>query len=71
MNTGLQDAHNIAWKIAMVVKGKAPNSLLATYESGMSDTSFIKYLEAMYTLCLHSTYIIYTSIILLLINVLL
>ena len=49
MNTGLQDAHNIAWKIAMVVKGKAPNSLLATYESGMSDTSFIKYLEAMYT----------------------
>ena len=35
MNTGLQDAHNIAWKIAMVVKRKAPNSLLATYESGM------------------------------------
>lgn len=37
MNTGLQDAHNIAWKIAMVVKGKAPSSLLATYESGMTE----------------------------------
>lgn len=37
MNTGLQDAHNIAWKIAMVAEGKAPKSLLTTYESGMAE----------------------------------
>ena len=34
MNTGLQDAHNIAWKLAMVISGKADKSLLSTYQSG-------------------------------------
>ena len=34
MNTGLQDAHNIAWKLAMVIKGHADKKLLSTYESG-------------------------------------
>ena len=32
-NTGIQDAHNLAWKLAMVLKGKAGPELLATYES--------------------------------------
>jgi hypothetical protein len=32
MNTGLQDAYNLAWKIAMVVKGVGSNKLLDTYE---------------------------------------
>ena len=32
MNTGVQDAHNIAWKIAGVVAGWADESLLDTYE---------------------------------------
>ncbi|KAJ1396997.1 hypothetical protein SESBI_32170 [Sesbania bispinosa] len=32
MNTGIQDAHNLAWKIASVIKGTAPSSLLNTYE---------------------------------------
>ncbi|KAK1575307.1 hypothetical protein Q3G72_004358 [Acer saccharum] len=32
MNTGIQDAHNLAWKIASVVKGLAPSSILHTYE---------------------------------------
>ncbi|XP_028772198.1 uncharacterized protein LOC114729368 isoform X2 [Neltuma alba] len=32
MNTGIQDAHNLAWKIAAVMKGIAPSSLLNTYE---------------------------------------
>ncbi len=31
-NTGVQDAHNIAWKLAMVLKGKAGPDLLSTYE---------------------------------------
>ncbi|KAJ7945518.1 FAD/NAD(P)-binding oxidoreductase family protein [Quillaja saponaria] len=32
MNTGVQDAHNLAWKIASVVKGIAPSSILNAYE---------------------------------------
>jgi 2-polyprenyl-6-methoxyphenol hydroxylase-like FAD-dependent oxidoreductase len=31
-NTGVQDAHNIAWKLAMVLKGQAGADLLGTYE---------------------------------------
>jgi 2-polyprenyl-6-methoxyphenol hydroxylase-like FAD-dependent oxidoreductase len=34
MNTGLQDAHNIAWKIAMVLSKRADKALLSTYEEG-------------------------------------
>ncbi|CAN1295272.1 Putative polyketide hydroxylase [Linum perenne] len=33
MNTGIQDAHNLAWKIAAVVKGISPSPLLRTYET--------------------------------------
>jgi 2-polyprenyl-6-methoxyphenol hydroxylase-like FAD-dependent oxidoreductase len=33
MNTGLQDAYNLAWKLALVVKGEADERLLDTYES--------------------------------------
>ena len=32
MNTGIGDSVNLAWKIASVLKGSAPESLLATYE---------------------------------------
>ncbi|MCH5688846.1 FAD-dependent monooxygenase [Niabella sp. W65] len=31
MNTGLQDAYNLAWKLSLVIKGKAKASLLDTY----------------------------------------
>jgi len=31
-NCGIHDAHNLAWKLAMVVKGQASEKLLATYE---------------------------------------
>jgi hypothetical protein len=31
MNTGLQDAHNLAWKLALVISGKADETLLDTY----------------------------------------
>lgn len=31
-NTGIHDAHNLAWKLAMVVKGQAGSDLLGTYE---------------------------------------
>ena len=32
MNTGLQDAYNLAWKLALVVKGRAAPALLDSYE---------------------------------------
>lgn len=31
-NTGVQDAHNLAWKLALVLSGKAGPELLQTYE---------------------------------------
>lgn len=31
MNTGIQDGYNLAWKIALVLQGKAEESLLETY----------------------------------------
>ena len=32
MNTGLQDAYNLAWKLALVIKGRADAALLDSYE---------------------------------------
>jgi 2-polyprenyl-6-methoxyphenol hydroxylase-like FAD-dependent oxidoreductase len=32
MNTGLQDAANLSWKLAAVVRGQSPQSLLDTYQ---------------------------------------
>ena len=32
-NTGIHDGHNLAWKLAMVLKGVAGPALLSTYES--------------------------------------
>ena len=32
-NTGIHDAHNLAWKLALVLKGVADPKLLATYET--------------------------------------
>ena len=33
MNTGLQDAYNLAWKLALVVSGRADPALLDSYET--------------------------------------
>jgi 2-polyprenyl-6-methoxyphenol hydroxylase-like FAD-dependent oxidoreductase len=33
MNTGMQDAHNLAWKLALVCRGKAAPSLLDSYDA--------------------------------------
>ena len=32
MNTGIQDVHNVCWKLALVLQGRAAESLLASYE---------------------------------------
>jgi 2-polyprenyl-6-methoxyphenol hydroxylase-like FAD-dependent oxidoreductase len=36
MNTGIQDAYNLAWKLALVVKGLAGERLLETYDEERS-----------------------------------
>jgi len=33
MNTGIQDAYNLAWKLALVLEGTAPETLLDSYEA--------------------------------------
>src|SRR5919206_748465 len=33
MNTGIQDAANLAWKLALVLRGRAPAELLETYNA--------------------------------------
>jgi 2,4-dichlorophenol 6-monooxygenase len=33
LNTGIQDAHNLAWKLAAVLSGRADESLVDTYET--------------------------------------
>lgn len=33
MNTGIQDAYNLAWKLALVVQQRAPESLVDTYDA--------------------------------------
>ncbi|MDB5618174.1 FAD-dependent monooxygenase [Tardiphaga sp.] len=33
MNTGIADVHNLAWKLALVLRGLAPRALLDTYNS--------------------------------------
>ena len=33
LNTGIQDAHNLAWKLALVTRGQAGSALLDSYES--------------------------------------
>lgn len=33
MNTGLQDAYNLAWKLALVIEGRAGEALLDSYEA--------------------------------------
>ena len=32
MNTGIQDVYNLAWKLALVIKGRAAAKLLETYD---------------------------------------
>jgi hypothetical protein len=32
-NTGIQDAHNLAWKLAVILRGRASSSLAATYQT--------------------------------------
>ncbi len=53
-NTGIQDAHNLAWKLALVLKGHADPALLASYDAERRpiarltvDQAFKMYVERM------------------------
>jgi 3-(3-hydroxy-phenyl)propionate hydroxylase len=37
MNSGIRDAHNLAWKLAAVTRGKLGPHLLETYEQERKD----------------------------------
>jgi 3-(3-hydroxy-phenyl)propionate hydroxylase len=37
MNSGIRDATNLAWKLALVLAGKAPDTLLASYDAERRD----------------------------------
>jgi 2-polyprenyl-6-methoxyphenol hydroxylase-like FAD-dependent oxidoreductase len=52
MNTGLQDAHNLGWKFAYVVKGIAKHELLNTYNEERLPfaQSLIKYTDKGFTI---------------------
>ncbi|HRK19084.1 MAG TPA: FAD-dependent oxidoreductase [Hyphomicrobiaceae bacterium] len=38
-NSGIQDAENLAWKLALVTRGDAPASLLGTYDTERSEAA--------------------------------
>ncbi len=52
MNTGIQDGYNLAWKIAMVLKGKSNEKLLETYNEERLENaeSLLKTTDRMFNL---------------------
>jgi 2-polyprenyl-6-methoxyphenol hydroxylase-like FAD-dependent oxidoreductase len=53
MNMGMQDAFNLGWKLAAVVRGDAPEGLLDTYqdERHAADADVLKLVRAQSVLC--------------------
>jgi 2-polyprenyl-6-methoxyphenol hydroxylase-like FAD-dependent oxidoreductase len=45
MNTGIQDAHNIAWKLALVTSGLAKPELLRSYDTGQLSRKSLYFLS--------------------------
>ncbi len=45
-NSGIQDAENLAWKLAMVLKGAAAPSLIATYDTERSEAADVNILNS-------------------------
>jgi 2-polyprenyl-6-methoxyphenol hydroxylase-like FAD-dependent oxidoreductase len=52
MNTGIQDAWNLAWKLALVVRGQAPEALLDTYHAERHPVgqTLLRFTDRMFTL---------------------
>jgi 2-polyprenyl-6-methoxyphenol hydroxylase-like FAD-dependent oxidoreductase len=53
MNMGMQDAFNLGWKLAAVMRGEAPEDLLDTYhdERHNADADILKVIRAQSVLC--------------------
>ncbi|MFF3575099.1 FAD-dependent monooxygenase [Nocardia jiangxiensis] len=53
MNMGIQDAFNLGWKLAAVLRGEAPDALLDTYhdERHAADADTLKIIRAQSILC--------------------
>ncbi|OHU32922.1 FAD-dependent monooxygenase [Mycobacteroides chelonae] len=53
MNMGIQDAFNLGWKLAAVLRGEAPDSLLDTYhgERHAADADILKVIRAQSVIC--------------------
>ncbi len=51
MNTGLQDAHNLAWKLALFIRGKASENLMDSYQDERRPLalSIIRYTDYAYS----------------------
>lgn len=60
MNTGLQDAHNLAWKLALFLRGKASVNLLDTYEQErrLLALHIIRYTDWAYSLLTTNSFLI-------------
>ncbi len=48
MNSGVQDANNLAWKLALVLRGVAPDALLDTYEEERRSRALLTVKSATY-----------------------
>lgn len=48
MNSGIQDANNLAWKLALVIKGEAADALLDSYEVERKSKALITVKSATY-----------------------
>jgi len=60
MNTGIQDAHNLAWKLAYSIRGKATENLLDTYEEERRPLvlNIIRYTDLAYKLMTSNFFLI-------------
>lgn len=60
MNTGLQDAHNLAWKLAFVLKKKAKPELLNSYSTERLGISkgFARYADVVFTLATNTNIVL-------------
>ncbi|MGW2050671.1 FAD-dependent monooxygenase [Streptomyces sp. NPDC001858] len=60
MNTGIQDALNLGWKLALVCQGRAPEELLQTYEAERAPVgrSVLRFTDRAFTIATSSNPVI-------------
>jgi 2-polyprenyl-6-methoxyphenol hydroxylase-like FAD-dependent oxidoreductase len=60
MNTGIQDAYNLAWKLAFVLQGKANAKILETYNAELLENAenLLKTTDRMFNLAAGSDWLL-------------